>query len=116
MAQSILKINQSSAGKVVILALNGELDAKTAPDFRTQLDKLIEAGSVNLVLDCKGLSYVASAGIGTLNAILKTATSKNGELVLSNVQKDIKDTMELMYFTKKVKIFSTTEEAIQKFS
>ncbi len=115
MSQSLLKINQSSVGKVIVLALKGELDAKTAPDFRTQLDKLIEAGSINFVLDCKDLSYVASAGIGTLNAVLKVATSKNGELVLSNVQKDIKDTMELMYFTKKVKIFSSTEEAIQNF-
>jgi anti-sigma B factor antagonist len=115
MSTPILKITESKMGSVIVLTLSGELDAKTAPDFRTQLDAYIAAGSSKIVCDCKNLTYVASAGIGVMNAVLKAAAAKSGELKLASVTKDILDTMELMYFTKKVKIYGTVEEAVQSF-
>lgn len=115
MAQPILKISESKQGNVLVLALSGELDAKTAPDLRTHLDNSIQAGAIRVVLDCKSLTYVASAGIGTLNAVQKALVQKSGQMVLCHVAKDIKDTMDLMYFTKKVKVFPGLEEALQAF-
>lgn len=115
MSTPTLKITESKIGNVIVLALTGELDAKTAPDFRTQLDAHIAAGFPKIVCDCKNLTYVASAGIGVMNAILKSASAKSGELKLASVNKDIRDTMELMYFTKKVKIYGSVEEAVQNF-
>lgn len=110
-----LKITESSQGSITILTLNGELDAKTAPEFRTTLDNLISAGKNKIICDCKALSYVASAGIGVMNAIQKSLTSKSGELILISVQKEIRDTMDLMYFTKKVRLYGSLEEAIKAF-
>ncbi|WCL50499.1 STAS domain-containing protein [Leptospira sp. GIMC2001] len=107
-----LKITETKKNNITILSLSGELDAKTAPDFRTTLDNLIAAGSVKIVCECQELTYVASAGIGVMNAIQKNAMGKSGEMILVGVQKEIRDTMELMYFTKKVRLLGTVDEAI----
>ena len=115
MSVANLKITESSKNSITILTLDGELDAKTAPDFRTTLDNLIASGKNRIICDCQALSYVASAGIGVMNAIQKTLTSKSGALILMSVQKEIRDTMELMYFTKKVRLYGSLEEAIQAF-
>jgi len=115
MSAASLSVKESSQGAITILTLNGELDAKTAPEFRAKLDALASAGKVKIICDCKDLSYVASAGIGVMNAVQKTLTSQSGELILIAVKKEIRDTMELMYFTKKVRLFGSIEEAAPAF-
>ncbi|MCZ8237939.1 MAG: STAS domain-containing protein [Leptospiraceae bacterium] len=115
MAAANLSVKESNQGAITILSLNGELDAKTAPEFRAKLDSLASAGKVKIICDCKDLSYVASAGIGVMNAIQKTLVSHSGELILIAVKKEIRDTMDLMYFTKKVRLFGSIEEASAAF-
>ena len=110
-----LTISQSKVGNPAVLKLTGEIDAKTAPDLKLQMELIIGNGSTNIVLDMANLSYISSAGIGVLNATLKFLKEKSGEIVLSGLSKEVKDTMDLMYFTKKIKIFPTVEAALSSF-
>jgi anti-anti-sigma factor len=110
-----LQLKESKKGDFSILALSGELDAKTTPEFKAHLDKMIQGGSRKVILDCSELSYIASAGIGAMNASLKSIQAMGGGLCLAKVQKQIRDTLDLMYFTKKVKLYGTVDEAISAF-
>ena len=110
---SNLSLKESLAGEKTILKLAGELDAKTSTELKLKLESIASNGRLKLVCNCSDLEYIASAGIGILNSMAKYFKEKGGEIVFSNLRKEIRDTMELMYFTKKVRVFLTEEEALK---
>ncbi|AOP35488.1 anti-anti-sigma factor [Leptospira tipperaryensis] len=110
-----LTIQEKKEGNLLILQIQGEIDAKTAPDLKLKLESSIGNGSIQIVCDFSGVSYIASAGIGVLNSILKFLKEKSGELVFSNIKKEVRDTMDLMYFTKKIRTFETVKDALAGF-
>ncbi|PJZ68025.1 anti-anti-sigma factor [Leptospira perolatii] len=107
-----LTFNEKQEGKRLVLHITGEIDAKTAPELKLKLESAVGNGLVNIICDCSGLDYIASAGIGVLNSIQKFLKEKSGEIVFTNVKKEIRDTMDLMYLTKKVRLFNTLQEAL----
>lgn len=113
MAEAELIINESVRDGKCLLALSGDIDAKTAPLLREAIEKAVSGGKYFIVLDFMKVSYISSAGIGVLNATLGLAKGKGGDIVLSGVGKVIRDTLEVMYFTKKVRLFPGVEEAIK---
>lgn len=110
-----LTIVEKPNGGQLVIQLTGEVDAKTAPDLKLHLELAIGNGARKIVLDLNLLTYISSAGIGVLNSIQKFLKDKSGEIVLCNLTKEVKDTMDLMYFTKKVKVFATVEGALANF-
>lgn len=115
MAEATLQITEETTGPVVILKLAGEADAKTSPALKNRLEYLIGSGSKKILIDCAQLTYVASAGIGTLNAALKALKGNGGDLALCALNKEVKDTMDLMFFTKRVQVFDSLDEAKKAF-
>ncbi|EMY71549.1 STAS domain-containing protein [Leptospira vanthielii] len=98
-----------------IIQVSGEIDAKTAPELKVKLELSIENGATKIILDFNELTYISSAGIGVLNSIQKYLKEKSGEIVLTSLSKEVKDTMDLMYFTKKVKVFTNLDGALVGF-
>jgi anti-sigma B factor antagonist len=107
-----LNITEKKEGKASIITVVGEIDAKTAPDLKLKLELAIGNGAEFIILDFTGLSYISSAGIGVLNSIQKYLKEKAGEILLCSLTKEVKDTMDLMYFTKKVKVFPNVNGAL----
>lgn len=110
MAEAQLQITEKVHGKKAVLTIAGELDAKTTPSLKAKLDELMAAGVDGLLIDCTRLTYVASAGIGALNAVLKTLKDKGGKMALAALTKEVRDTMDLMFFTKRVAVYNTAAE------
>lgn len=110
MADAQIQINEKLNGKKAVIAIAGELDAKTTPALKAKLDELLGKGIDGLLIDCAGLTYVASAGIGALNAALKSLKDKGGKMALSSLSKEVRDTMDLMFFTKRVAVFANAAE------
>ena len=53
------------------LVVRGEIDMATAPKLRDRLNELVDAGATRIVLDCRGLDFLDSSGIGVLIAVRK---------------------------------------------
>ncbi|HNR89660.1 MAG TPA: STAS domain-containing protein [Spirochaetota bacterium] len=114
MAEPTLTLKDMTQGAVSVLAIAGELDAKTAPQLKAKLDAIVAGGVVKIVCDCAGLKYISSAGIGVLNAALSACKAKGGDIALAGVSKQIKDTLDVMYFTKKVRLFQKIADAVNE--
>ncbi len=110
-----LSINQSKIGDVIILNIEGKLDAKTAPELLSVLSAIIGTSN-KIVCNLEKLNYIASAGIGIFLKFLQETKSKNGDLVLVNLQKQVKDVFDVLKFTSLFKIYTNTNEAIKYFS
>jgi anti-anti-sigma factor len=113
MGTAELKISESVSGSVTILALSGDVDAHTAPVLKDASEKCAAAGKLRIVFDFSGCAYISSAGIGVLNALLNALKSKGGALAIAGANKTIADTLEVMYFTKKVMLYPDTATAVK---
>jgi anti-sigma B factor antagonist len=110
MADAQIQISDRVTGKKAVIEIGGELDAKTTPTLKAKLDEVLGKGIDSLLIDCTRLTYIASAGCGALNAALKTLKDKGGKLALSSLTKKVRDTMDLMFFTKRVAVFNNLAE------
>ena len=80
----MLAIDFDAGGAVVI---SGRLDAAQAPAAQTFLDAV--QGSVTL--DCSGLEYISSAGLGVLLKTQKRLLAAGGKMKLTGVSRHLQD-------------------------
>jgi anti-anti-sigma factor len=80
----MLAIDHGAPGTVVI---KGRLDAAQAPTAQTFLDGV--QGTVTL--DCSGLEYISSAGLGVLLKTQKRLLASGGKIRLSGVSRHLQD-------------------------
>ena len=82
----------------MIATLEGEMDTAAAAEVEEVLKPLYEAGGKDVVIDCKGLEYIASSGLRILLGILKGAKASGSRVVLRDVNDDIKNVFSLTGF------------------
>lgn len=84
----------SSESDRVTVVVRGEIDMATAPQLRELLDRLHSAGFHHIVLDCRGLGFLDSSGIGVLVAA-RTRLGDDGELVLDSPPPHVRKVLEI---------------------
>jgi anti-sigma B factor antagonist len=82
--QAMLAMNFGADGTVVI---SGRLDASQCPAALAFLEKV--DGTVSL--DCRGLEYISSAGLGVLLKTQKRLGGTGGKLRLTGVNRHLED-------------------------
>ena len=80
----MLAIELSAEGQVVI---SGRLDASQAATAQAFMDKL----DGQVVLDCTGLEYLSSAGLGVLLKTQKRLMAAGGQMRLVGVSRHVRD-------------------------
>ena len=77
-----------------IVVINGRLDAAQCPVAQSFLDKVDGA----VTLDCAGLEYVSSAGLGVLLKTQKRLKASSGKLRLVGVNRHLQDIFQYSGF------------------
>ncbi len=90
---SILEGGTTPAGATRML-LAGHLDADAAPNAADTLRGLLEQGCRTLELDCTGLQFISSTGIGTIVAVVGEYRDLDGEVVLRHLAPGIREIFE----------------------
>ncbi|MBR6129027.1 MAG: STAS domain-containing protein [Bacteroidaceae bacterium] len=81
-----------------LVTLEGELDTAAAAEVEKTLQPLYTTGGKDVVIDCKGLEYIASSGLRILISILKGAKAGGSKVLLKNMNDDIKSVFKLTGF------------------
>ena len=79
-----------------IVVLKGRFDAAQSPAAEAFLDKV--QGPVTL--DCTGLEYISSSGLGVLLKTQKRLMASNGKLKLAGVNRHIRDVFQYSGFDR----------------
>jgi anti-sigma B factor antagonist len=109
------QMEKDSRGPVQIVRLAGSLDMYSFPRLESQLNELFNEGQYCLVLDCRRLDYVGSAGLGALVSLAKQARERDGDVRLLGVPDRIYKIIELLGFTKVLVVYDTEEKAVASF-
>ena len=82
----------------LIATLEGEMDTAAAIEAEQVLQPLYKSDGREVIIECKGLEYIASSGLRILLGILKGARAGGSKVTLRNVNEDIKNVFKLTGF------------------
>lgn len=100
---------------VNVIELKGYLDAHTAPELELAFQKLVSEQKYNIVVNCKDLTYISSAGLGVFMAFIEDVRKNHGDIKLSNMSPKVFNVFDLLGFPLLYDITKTEDEAIGKF-
>ena len=110
------EVTQSNDGQVVTLRLKGFLDAHTAPQLESALQRCVEEGQYKVVVNFEDLTYISSAGLGVFMGYIEQFRGKQGDIKLSSMSPKIYRVFDLLGFPALYDILESEEQAKEKFA
>lgn len=99
-----------------VLHVSGRVDSYTAIQLQEAMDAITGEGRYKIVLDCKDLDFMSSAGLRVLINTQKICKRYNrGEVMLAALPENIYTAFDLAGFTSLFKIYKETLEAVGDF-
>lgn len=111
----MLEIHSTELKRVLLFELQGRVDTTTADSLGAALNKGIEDGHSQIVLDLSRVEYMSSAGLRELVAALKRLHNGRGDLRLAALSERVQEVLELAGLDEIFKIFPTQVEAVGSF-
>lgn len=101
----------SKQGNSTIFQINEErFDAKLAPEFRTQIETVMNELSPNLVLDIGNVKFMDSSGLGAVMGVYKLLRDK--QISVASAQKPVLDLLKLTRMDRLIKTYDSVEDAL----
>jgi anti-anti-sigma factor len=95
-----------------LFRLAGLLDAFSEPTFRKVLDKFVDEGPSNLILDLSQIDFVDSSGLGALVQLVKKVQGVSGSLqVVTNPR--VTQTVKLVRLEQFLSLQPSVDVALQ---
>lgn len=111
----MLELKTTYHGGILDIEMYGALDSLTAPDFKHWLTQKSASGYHYFAINCAGLEYISSRGIGViteLNAILNAAHSR---LVFYHVSNEVLNLLNFLKLSDEIPIVENFAQVKEKF-
>jgi anti-sigma B factor antagonist len=99
-----------------ILALDGYLDAHTAPQFEQAIEEEYHAGRNRMVVDCAKLTYISSAGLGVFMSFIEEIRTAGGDIKLAGIVPKVYQVFEVLGFPALFDILDDVDAALRRFA
>lgn len=109
------QIERSELSGAVVLALDGFLDAHTAPRFENAIQEELAAGRLRIVADCHALTYISSAGLGVFMSFIEEIRERGGDIKLAGITPKVYQVFEVLGFHELFDIVESVGAAIARF-
>ena len=100
-------------GDVYVIALTGEIDLYTAPEFKQQLLDVIEKGGKQVVVDLTDTTFIDSTTLGVLVGGVKRLRPNGGQLSIVCSDRNITKIFEITGLNRVFPIHETRAEALE---
>lgn len=110
-----LDVREQETDGVLVLVLEGFLDAHTAPAFEKTLAAAVDRQRHRIVVHCPGLTYISSTGLGVFMAFLDRIREAGGDIKLAGVPPKIYKVFDLLGFPQLLEFHATLPEALARF-
>lgn len=99
-------------GEIIIIRVQGRLDAASSPQLEKQINSIIETGHFKLILNFSGVEYLSSAGMRLMLSISKKLKHLEGKVVACNINDEVMSVIKMAGFQHVLEIYPTEEESI----
>jgi len=109
-------IQRSAQNDLTILSLEGYLDAHTAPEFENAVQQEIDAGHRRLIVNCEGLTYISSAGLGVFMSFLEEIREAGGDIKICGPSPKVLQVFEILGFPELFDMLPDVPAAVQRYA
>ena len=109
-----MEISTEELNAISVITLTGRLDVTTASTLEKTFIQLQQKDAAKILVDCRLLEYISSAGLRVLLSAAKQTKKSSGEIALACLNANVKQVFEISGFTSIFRIFATKDEAISK--
>jgi anti-sigma B factor antagonist len=99
--------------ETAVIALSGEVDLYTAPEFKQQLLDAIGLGAKEVVIDFSDTTFIDSTTLGVLVGGVKRLRPNGGRLSLVCNDRNITKIFEITGLNKVFEIYESRDEAFE---
>ncbi len=99
-----------------LIAVGGEIDLYTAPEFKERMWKLIHAGKKHIVVDLSDATFIDSTTLGVLVGGAKGLRPGGGAMTLVCTEQNIMKIFQITGLDRAFPIHSSREEALGALS
>lgn len=102
-------------GDVIVVRLEGRLDAASSPQLEKQINSIIESGHFKLILNFAGVDYLSSSGMRLILSASKKLKSLEGKLLACNLTEEVMEVIKMTGFHQVIEIYPSEEECFVHF-
>jgi anti-sigma B factor antagonist len=112
---SELTVDSREANEAIVLYPKGFVNAHTVRLFEGEIQKALDSERYRIIVNCEGLTYIASAGLGALMGVIEEVRHHGGDIRLAELNETVRNIFEILGFHHLYRIFPSEAEAIHSF-
>lgn len=101
---------------VLLIQLEGRLNADSSPEVKATLHQNISAGYQKIIVNLEFVPFIDSSGLASLVSALRLAREKGGNITLCGIQSQAQIIFRLTMLDRIFAIYPTLAEAQQSLS
>ena len=109
-----MRVNSDSIGDVFVVMPAGRIDGESAYPFRRLMETSIGEESGGVIIDCKDLQELTSAGLSALLVIARQMEDSGTAFALCSLTPRIAGVLHVTGFDRILPICATRDEAFQR--
>ena len=86
------------------VVLDGRVDSTNADQFQKDIAPLMEGDNLDIDFDCTNMTYTSSQGLRVFLLLQKSLMSRNGKMVLRNMNPRVKEVFDITGFSNIITI------------
>ncbi len=96
---------------VLIITVDGGLNADTSEQFVQNIEKLVDAGLKKMIVDCDKLDYISSSGLAVLVRLHNRMKRQGSDVKLASVKGPLASVLQVTGLNKLFEIYPDVNRA-----
>jgi len=108
-------IDRRELEDLLLLYPSGYINAHTVRQFESEIRRAVDQKRFKIIVNCTGLSYIASAGLGAMMGAIEEIRENGGDLRVTDLNQTVANIFEILGFHHVYRVFASEGEAIASF-
>lgn len=112
----MVQIDTTKESDITTLIINGDVDASSSIQLDESLGAIVSNGDPKILIDCAGLNYISSAGLGVFMSYIEDINTKNIKMALFGLNEKVMNVFDILGLDQLLTIVKTKKEALSRIN
>lgn len=112
----MVQIDTEIDGNIIWIHIDGEIDASSSIQLDECLQEQLGGEVKHLAVNCSGLSYISSAGLGVFMSYIEDLKANDQKMGLFGMNEKVFNVFKMLGLDQLMSILDTKEELIKFFN
>lgn len=94
-----------------IIQVLGEVDASSSIQLDNEINAFLESGEKKILIDCEGLNYISSAGLGVFMSYIQEFENQGVKIAIFGLSEKVRNVFQILGLDQLMRIEKTKEQA-----